>query len=195
MIPDCTALILAGGESKRMGRDKAGIDLNGRTLLEHVTAAMRQMFPKVVVSVRQPRAETALPQVCDDPAHTGPLAGLAAGLERVDTPWVFAVACDMPFVTPALIESLAAQREGHQAVVPVVGGHPQPLAAFYARDAAAELHALLKDAGAKHSLRALLGRLKVRYVDEDALLAADPQLDSFFDLDTPEDLARAMKQG
>jgi len=191
LIADCTALILAGGNSKRMGQDKANLPLNGQTLLQHVVATMQQIFPEVIVSVRQPRPESDMPQVCDDPAHTGPLAGLAAGLERATTPWVFAVACDMPFVTPAVIERLAQCRNDCQAVVPLVHGHPQPLAAFYARSCLDEIHGLLNGSG-KHSLRALLNELQVCYVGEQEMLAADPQLRSFFDLDTPQDMAQAM---
>lgn len=193
MIENCTALILAGGNSTRMGQDKARLALGGRTLLEHVVAAMRQQFPEVIVSVRQPRPESGLPQVCDDPAHTGPLAGLAAGLARATTPWVFAVACDMPFITPAVIERLAQCRNDCQAVVPMVHGHPQPLAAFYARSCLDEIHGLL-NGGGKHSLRALLERLQVCHVGEQEMLAADPQLHSFFDLDTPQDFAAAQQR-
>lgn len=195
MIENCTALILAGGNSTRMGQDKAKLSLHGQTLLQHVALAMRQSFPAVIVSVRAPRPEIALTQVCDDPAHSGPLAGLAAGLAHAATPWVFAVACDMPFISPALIECLARQRGGDaRAVVPVVHSQPQPLAAFYARSCRAELDALLQGRG-KHSLRALLDCLPVRYVSEDDLVAADPHLKSFFDLDTPQDVARAVKGG
>jgi molybdopterin-guanine dinucleotide biosynthesis protein A len=193
MIVDCTALILAGGNSKRMGQDKANLLLNGQTLLQHVVATMQQLFPEVIVSVRQPRPESDMPQVRDDPAHTGPLAGLAAGLERAATPWVFAVACDMPFVTPAVIGRLAQCRNDCQAVVPLVHGHPQPLAAFYAKSCLDEIHVLLNGNG-KHSLRALLNELQVCYVSEQEMLAADPQLRSFFDLDTPQDLAQAMNK-
>jgi molybdopterin-guanine dinucleotide biosynthesis protein A len=135
MITDCTALILAGGDSSRMGQDKAGLLLDGTTLLQRVTVSMQQVFPKVIVSVRQPRAEVVLQQVCDAEADGGPLAGLLAGLARVDTSWMFAVACDMPFIQPAVIERMAELRGDHQAVVPMISGYPQPLFAFYAKQA------------------------------------------------------------
>jgi len=192
MIENCTALILAGGDSRRMGQDKASLVLDGLPLLQRVVNIVQPLFAETIISVRQPRQDIALPQVCDDPAHHGPLAGLAAGLERATTPWVFAVACDMPFITPAVIEHLAACRSGSQAVVPVVRGHVQPLAAFYARDCLQALQLLLGGSG-QQSLRALLDRLRVCYVDEAQLLAADPHLRSFFDLDTPEDVAAAQK--
>ena len=193
MIADCTALILAGGESRRMGQDKASLVLDGRTLLQSVAATLQPLFAEVIVSVRQPRADIDLPQVCDAPGQFGPLAGLAAGLERTSNPWGFAVACDMPFITAPLIEYLAEQRADCQAVVPVVGGHPQPLAAFYAAGCLDVVRGLLSSSG-KHSLRSLLDGLRVRYVNEAEMLAADPQLRSFFDLDTPQDVALAKNQ-
>lgn len=188
MIADCTAVILAGGDSRRMGQDKATLALNGKPLMQHVTDAVVQVFPHVMISVRQPREGVDFAQICDAPHEVGPLAGLAAALASIETPWLCAVACDMPFVSPALLVFLAQQRAGHQAVVPVVQGHPQPLAAFYARSCLGVIREVLASDG-KHSLRALLERLDVCYVDEAQLLEHDPQLRSFFDLDTPEDVA------
>ena len=191
MIENCTALILAGGDSRRMGQDKAALVLDGKTLLERVTATMQQVFPKVIVSVRQLRSGVELPQVCDEQEASGPLAGLIAGLAQVDTPWVFAVACDMPFVTPAIVNRLAELRNGFQAVVPVVDGYQQPLAAFYAVSALETMRASL--AAGDRSLRGTLEKLEVRYADEAELRECDPQLRSFFDLDTPQDFQAAQK--
>jgi len=193
IIADCTAIILAGGESQRMGCDKATLALGEHSLLQRVVAIVQPLFPQLLVSVRQLRPDIELPQICDTQPNAGPLAGLCAALEKSTTPWIFAVATDMPFVQAALIEYLARQRSGHQncqALVPVVAGHPQPLAAFYAASALAVIQDLLAGDG-KRSLRAALERLNVCYVDESELRAADPGLRSFFDLDTPEDLAQA----
>jgi molybdopterin-guanine dinucleotide biosynthesis protein A len=191
MIDDCTALILAGGDSRRMGQDKAALVLDGKTLLDRVTATMQRVFFKVVVSVRQLRAGVNVPQVCDEVEESGPLAGLIAGLAQADTPWVFAVACDMPFVTEAVVLHLASCRGGHQAVVPMVGGYPQPLAAFYATGTLAAMRVSL--AAGDRSLRGVLEKLDVRYVSEAELRECDPQLRSFFDLDTPQDFQAAKK--
>lgn len=191
MIADCTALILAGGDSRRMGQDKAALVLDGKTLLAHVSDTMQQVFPKVIVSVRQLRGGVDVPQVCDEVEASGPLAGLVAGLAQADTPWVFAVACDMPFVTAAVVQHLATLRSGHQAVVPVVDGYPQPLAAFYAASAREVMRASL--AAGDRSLRGMLEKLDVCYVSEAELRESDPQLRSFFDLDTPQDYQAAKK--
>ncbi len=192
MIEDCTGLILAGGDSRRMGRDKANLLLGEQTLLLRVANVLQRSFPRVVVSVRQPHSGIPFPQVCDDPAFSGPLAGLAAGLASVSTPWVFAVACDMPFLTRPVIECLAGHRSGYQAVVPVAQGHPQPLAAFYAAGCLEVIRNQLA-AGNSNSLRAVLNDLRVCYVDEAEMREADPSLRSFFDLDTPDELAEAEK--
>lgn len=189
MIADCTAIILAGGDSKRMGRDKASLPLEGKSLLQRVVDSVQPLFAQTLVSVRQPRAEVSLPQICDTQADGGPLVGLISVLEKIETPWAFVVACDMPFVMPAMITRLAGYRIGHQAVVPMAEGHAQPLAAFYARSALPLLQASL--AGGEKSLTRALQLLDVRYVAAEKLVQFDPQLRSFFDLDTPQDVALA----
>ena len=199
MIDDCTAVIMAGGDSRRMGRDKASLPLGEQSLIEHVAAALNPLFSRVYVSVRRPRPEIALPQIFDRVADGGPLAGLCASLAQIAsggeaaTPWLFVVATDMPFVQASLIERLAQEREGFDAVVPVVDGHPQPLAAFYATSALPDLERVLAGDG-KHSLRAALERLNVCYVDQSRLLESDPALRSFVDLDTPQELDRARRE-
>jgi molybdenum cofactor guanylyltransferase len=187
MIADCTAIVMAGGTSRRMGTDKASLLLNGQTLLQSVVAAMQQIFPGVIISVRQPRLAVDLPQICDTETDGGPLAGLIASLEKIETPWAFAVACDMPFITPALVELLAGYRAPpYQAIVPMVQGHPQPLAAFYAKDCLQVMRSRMS--AQQKSLRGVLQQLQVRYVDEAELV----DMRSFFDLDTPQDFAAAL---
>lgn len=193
MIADCTALILAGGDSKRMGRDKTRLPFGDRSLLQHMIDAVRPQFPRILVSVRDGRSDIRVPQVRDRTMGKGPLAGLCAGLTRVDTPWVFAVAADMPFISPALIARLARERHHHQAAVPVIDGFPQPLTAFYARTAVGEMQRTL-ETGDDCSLRGLLKRLDVNWIDAESLRDADPALRSFVDLDTPEDLAQALEE-
>lgn len=191
MIDDCTAIVLAGGESRRMGRDKAAIEFAGQPLLRRVVAGLATIFPEVRVSVRAPRPELDLPQICDAVPGAGPLAGLCAALAHGGRPWVFLVATDMPFLRVPLIEALAARREGVDAVLAVVDGVAQPLAAFYSAACRAAAEDCLAGPG-PHSLRAVLERVRVCCVDATELLAADPRLESFVDLDTPADLERAL---
>lgn len=193
MIRDCVALILAGGESQRMGHDKATLILGTRTLLHRVTTVLHPLFQQLVVSVRQPRQDIDWPQVCDAIPNAGPLAGLCAGLNWAKangTGWIFATATDMPFLQPILIEDLSRRRSDFDAVVPIVGGHPQPLAGFYSVGCLAIIERLLSGTG-RRGLRAALEQLNVCYVEESELRACDPGLRSFFDLDTPDDVIAA----
>jgi molybdopterin-guanine dinucleotide biosynthesis protein A len=194
MLEDCTALVLAGGNSARMGQDKAMLRLapEGPTLLEAAIARFRPLFGEVLASVRQPYAGLGIRQIADEAKGQGPLAGLVAGLAAAQRPWVFAVAVDMPFVQAGLVEALAARRGAHEAVVPRVDGRPQPLCAFYAKSAQAAFAATLAAPG-KHSLHESLARLDTCFVEADALRSDDPGLTGFFDLDTPEAFARAQK--
>ena len=185
LIADCSALILAGGASRRMGSDKTQLLLGDHTLLERAIASVAPLFARTLVSVRQYRPEIALPQVCDAYPDAGPLAGICAGLAHVSTRWVFVLGADMPFVQPALIAALSRRRGDCDAVVARVHGHLQPLAAFYSTSARARLQAIVA-AGGQRSVRHALAGLNVAIVD-----AADPTLRSFFDLDTPDDLAAA----
>ncbi len=190
MIADCLAVVMAGGESRRMGCDKATLKLGEQTLLARVMGVVQPLFTEVVVSVRQPRPDLDWPQICDRHADAGPLAGVCAALEWAkerQLPWIFVVATDMPFIRPALIESLAQRRSGWQAVIPVAHGHPQPLAGFYSTAALATIQAVLSGSS-RQSLRAALELMQVNVVDAAELLAVDPGLDSFFDLDTPQDV-------
>ncbi len=190
MIEDCTALILAGGESRRMGKDKANLSFAGSTLLERIALELSPLFHEIIVSTRAPRPDCPLPQVLDHPEHHGPLAGLLAGLEHAGTSWIFAVACDMPFISAPLVEYLSMLREGHDAVVPIASNHPQPMAAFYSSKRLDALQDLMQD-GKSHSMREFLDRISVLYVNEEELMEHDPMLKTFFDLDTPRDFAEA----
>ena len=192
MIEDCTGLVLAGGASRRMGEDKTKLELGGTTLLQRVIDLMHVVFPRVLVSVRESRSDIAEPQVLDVCPDGGPLAGLCAGLASAETPWVFAVAANMPYLNPDVIRNLAARRDSFQAVVPVIQGVPQPLAAFYAVTALPTMRMVLAEPG-KHSLRSVLERLHVCLVHESRFQDVDPGLRSFIDLDTPDDVAAARR--
>jgi len=191
MIKDCTAIILAGGDSHRMATDKANMVIGKRTMLQHVIDTMQQLFPYVIVSVRQRRPEIDLPQVCDEQdlsaENSGPLVGMLSVLESVTTPWSFVIACDMPFISKPVIEFLATLRADNQAIVPMVQGHPQTLAAYYAKTCTNRMRECIEQEE-KKSVRAMLEKLLVCYVDEQEIIKIDPALESFKDLDTPQDV-------
>ncbi|WP_319238336.1 molybdenum cofactor guanylyltransferase [uncultured Propionivibrio sp.] len=193
MIADSSALILAGGQSSRMGLDKTLLEFEGQTLLQRAIDRMRGVFPSVIVSVRAHREDIDAPQVVDETVGSGPLSGMCAGLAASRTPWLFAVAADMPYADQETIIRLAQCRsDDFQAIVPVVDGHPQPLFGFYRTASLPVFRSVLAGSG-KHSLRSVLSQMKVRWVEEELLRTSDPELRSFTDLDTPADLALIRK--
>jgi molybdopterin-guanine dinucleotide biosynthesis protein A len=170
------------------------LPFNGSTLLQSVINLVQPMFPLTLLSVREPRKEIALPQVLDKQTNGGPLAGLVSALEIISTPWAFVVACDMPFIAPAMIEHLATLRSGSQAVIPLAQGYAQPLLAFYAQSCLPALREHLVNGN--KSLLGALEKLDPRLVVMVELPVTDMQLRSFIDLDTPQDVmqAEAMKR-
>lgn len=190
IIDGCTAVILAGGKSQRMGRDKAGVLLAGVSMLDRCIMAMQEQFAFLVASVRTPRLELDIPQICDrEDLERAPMAGILSALEQVETPWIFAIACDMPLICGGIIGYMAACRGHQKAIAAVVGGRVQPLGAFYAKAALPEMRRCIQSGD--RSLRNLLGHMDVTLVEEDRLKMIDPDLLGFMDLDTDQDVRMA----
>ena len=189
MIDDCTALILAGGQSSRMGRDKAMLPFGQTTVIQTLIDTLHPLFASILLSVHAPRPELGLPQICDATEAGGPLDGLICGLAEIRTNWAFVIACDMPMIHPAMIRLLAEQRAHQHAVTAIVQGHVQPFAAFYSIRCLPLLRTRF-NAG-QLGITSALQQLTMTCVDAADLIRADPSLNSFFDLDTHEDWENA----
>ena len=190
MILRATLLVLAGGESRRMGRPKALLPVGTTTLIEWLVARLAPGFAHLAVAARDPdRLPPGLrPHLVPDlHAGAGPLAGVEAGLAASPHDLVVAVACDMPGVTSDLLGRLAgaAGESDADAAVPRVGGRPEPACAAYRRSAAGAIAAAL----AAGRLRAadVLANLRVRWLDGE-----DPAL--FANLNTPDDYRRFLDE-
>ena len=176
-----TLLLLAGGESRRMGRPKALLPVGSVTLVEWVAQRLAPEFEDLLVAGRDPEQVPAglRPHfVADLHPGAGPMAAVEAGLAAAPHEVVVAVACDMPSVGPDLARRLAASSEGWDAAVPRVAGRPEPACAAYRRSAAATITAALEDRRRKAA--DVLGDLRVRWLDGE-----DPA--AFASLNTPED--------
>lgn len=190
---EATGIILAGGSSRRMGRDKATLQLGGATALERVADAVSRVCSQVViVSGRhspQPAVGSKTEWVNDPPGMSGPLAGLASGLAAASHESTLVVACDMPFLSERLLDHLLTLVEDCEAAVPVIGGTPQHLHAAYARSSLQSVGSLLR-LGAR-SMRDLMPCLRVRYLDEERCRRLDPAGLSWFNMNTPADYEEA----
>ncbi|MDP6369373.1 MAG: NTP transferase domain-containing protein, partial [Planctomycetota bacterium] len=113
---DLTGLVLCGGSSRRMGTDKAVLDLGGRALAERAVELLRPLSARVLLSTGSADRYASLACQCvhDPIPDGGPLAGLAAGLLAAQTPWVFLLACDMPRVDRGLVEAIRARAMGDE---------------------------------------------------------------------------------
>lgn len=184
--------MLAGGQSRRFGQDKALLRLGAVTLLEQTIQRLLTVAQEVVVV--GPRPEVARPRwvrtVDDDLPGAGPLAALLTGLEAAGHPLAVVVGCDLPFLDPAVLAALVELSPGWDVVAPRVGGQLQPLHAVYAKTCVPALQELVWSGVRRAVALAEGGRVRVRYVEEQELRVVDPELRSFFNLNSPEDLAQ-----
>lgn len=186
------AVVLCGGRSRRIGRDKALIPMDGRPLVAHVADRVAAVADPVLLAPgRAGRlGDLGYPQIEDAAPGAGPLGGIVAGLRASPHPLMAVVAGDMPFASPAVLRLLAGLRRREDAVVPVTARGPEPLHAVYARDA---LPALEDALGAgRLALRDALGRLEVRTVAEDVWRPADPEGRFATNVNRPEDVERLL---
>ena len=164
---DITGLILAGGVSRRFGRDKALERLAGVPFVALVHAALAAHVGEVLIATgAEPRAYPVAARVVLDPVtEAGPLAGLVAGLEAAATPWLLSAAVDLPYLTPAALRPLlATETDGADVLVARdADGRRQPTVALWrTRTVAPVARGLLTER--RLALRDLLGRLTVQEV-------------------------------
>jgi molybdenum cofactor guanylyltransferase len=188
-----SAIVLAGGASVRLGQDKALVEIAGRTLVERVVDVLRSLVDEIVLVTPSPErlAWLELPTVGDVYPGIGTLGGLHAGLATIEHPYGLVVGCDMPFLNRDLLAYMISQTGDAEVVMPRVGRFYEPLHALYARSIlpVLEQHIL---AGQRRIRQACAG-LRTRYILEQEIARHDPEQLSFFNVNTPEDLARAQQ--
>jgi len=155
-----SAVLLAGGESRRMGKDKATLLFRGKPLWQIQLELLRRLAPKeIFVSARtNPVWRPADVQfVADDPPSRGPLSGLAASLAQMRTKHLLALAIDMPFMTEKYLRFLCSQIEPGRGVIARVDDRFEPLAAIYPNGASTDLRSALSSSD--FSLQSLINRI------------------------------------
>jgi molybdopterin-guanine dinucleotide biosynthesis protein A len=189
------AIILAGGFSRRMGAEKWSLPFGRENMLERTARVLSEVVEEIVVVAREGQ-EIVVPPGCRlarDPAEgLGPLAGLAAGLAAIRADRAFLASCDLPFLRAELVNRLFHLAEGHHATVPDIGGRLMVTSAVYERELLAAAHTLL--VADERRLSALVHAATSRIVSADDLRPADPALDSFRNINTPEDYEAALRE-
>jgi molybdopterin-guanine dinucleotide biosynthesis protein A len=186
VIPGVTGVILAGGASSRMGKNKALLKVGELFLVERVYASIAALFYNVILVTNTPDiyAFIPCPKVPDIYPGAGSIAGLHAGLNASSTERIFAVACDMPFLNAELIRFICKDAEAYDAVVPVDrSGRLEPLHALYAKTALIAMKESIEH-GDK-SIINLLDRVTTRMVLNDLFQHIPGVEESFRNLNTP----------
>lgn len=184
-----TGVILAGGQSRRMGTDKALLDLQGKPIIQWAVDAISRVCDPVLIVTNSPSQYSflGLEMVGDLFPGLGAMAGIHAGLFFSKGERAFVAACDMPLLCPELIEHMAELPGRWDVVVPKVGGFLEPLHALYSKRCLGFLENLLLS-GARRILD-LYSLVRVRVFQEEEMRRLDPDLRSIMNVNTPEDLA------
>ena len=195
-IRSITAVVLAGGRSRRLGRDKALELVGGVPLVSRVTSAIETISSETVIVVAEERQAQALPLpgdariVQDLHPNAGSLGGILTGLIAATGVWALVIACDMPFLNRALLSEMASNRDDCDAVVPLLNGRPEPTHALYSKVCIEPIRNKLEAGELKIS--AFFESVRVKYVPQRTVEMIDPGLWSFFNVNTPHDLVIAV---
>ncbi len=200
-MPQPTLLINAGGASQRMGQPKAllpapwGDQLEGaQPLIRHIAARLQPLAGDVLVITNDeaiakavmPLGARCLP---DRLPAAGPLGGLATGLAEIEG-WCICVACDLPFVQPALFRHLCRlATDDWDAVVPFIANRHEPLHALYHRRCLPAIEAALQSG--RRRMDSFLPQVRTCFVLEAEVRVIDPDLKSFVNINTPDEWASA----
>ncbi|HWY51371.1 MAG TPA: molybdenum cofactor guanylyltransferase [Chthoniobacterales bacterium] len=183
-----SAVLVAGGKSRRMGQDKATILFRDAPLWQNQLQILRKLSPKEIF-VSAPSQPAWRPSdvtfVPDDQPSRGPLSGIAAALSRITTNHLVALAIDMPFMTESYLRSLCERIEPGRGIVPLIENRAEPLAAIYPREAQDDVVAALS--GSDFSLQSLICQL----IAADKLVAVEVSTEEralFRNLNEPQDL-------
>lgn len=190
---EVTGVVLAGGESRRMGQNKALMPLGGERLVDRVVRTLRASCAELLMVTNSPAvyAGVGIRMVGDVWPGKGSLGGIYSAIYHATTPYVLVVACDMPFLQAATLTYLIEQIGDHDVVIPDVLGEQQPLHAIYARTCLAPIRRRLEAGRLK--IVGFLPAVRVRTVTAEELQPFDPELRAFQNLNTPDEFEAAAR--
>ena len=189
-----SAAVLAGGKSRRMGTDKASLRLpKGGMLIEEIVTRLRAVADDVLIVANDDRfAALSVPIVADCFADAGSLGGIYSALLAARHDQCLVVACDMPFLSVPLLRWMVEEADPWDALVPRLGGQPEPLHAIYRRSCAPVIEAHLR--AGQYKIARFFAEVRIRYLDEVVLRQHDPTLHSFVNVNTPEEWQRVLQE-
>ncbi len=183
-----TAIILAGGNSVRMGENKAFLPIDGVPIITRIHSLLTELFAEVIIITNQTqlfkdfRSRTYVDLIPDK----GALGGLYTGVFLSEFEYSFCVACDMPFIKRSLVRFLVKNTTGEDAIVPRTRDGLQPLHAVYSKRCLNAMKQVINEGGYK--IIDFYDLVKVKIIDEADFLHIDPVRESFINVNTPEEL-------
>ncbi len=185
------ALILAGGENKRLHVIKGFLEIKGRRIIESNIELLKEIFDCVIISTNNPEYYFYLgvPMVGDIVKYRGPMTGILSALITLEAPEIFVTGCDMPFIKPELIRYIVGRWvDSQEAVIPIFDSKPQPLLGIYSKKLVPKMEDSIRKG--MRGLREFLKKREVLYIGEDEVRALDPEGRSFVNINTMEDYER-----
>ncbi len=193
--PPVSAIVLAGGQSKRLGRDKALLEVEGQPLVSRTVHRLAALSDDLLVVSSDPAryAPLGLPAklISDEQPGVGSLMGIYSGLRMARHTHALAVACDMPFLNLSLLRYMMPLADGHDVVIPRLGGFTEPLHAIYGRSCLPFMAGLLERG--QRQIIAFFDQVRVRYVEAGEIERFDPHHLSFVNVNTPGDWERVQE--
>jgi molybdopterin-guanine dinucleotide biosynthesis protein A len=182
-----TGAVLAGGKSRRFGRNKAVEIFRGKRLIDHCLEIIHTFCDPVFVVANDldPYLDVEATLIRDVIPHQGPIGGIYTALVFSPREWVFIKAADMPFLIPELLQIILDSREDADLVVLIRGQVYEPLLALYNRRCISAIAGILEDS--ERSVTAIFEKLRVKAVGEEQWRPFDPEGRSFLNVNTPED--------
>lgn len=191
-MSDTTVAILAGGNSRRMGTDKSFALLGDKTIFEHVLSRIQSLeLPTILITASPEKyAQYTLPMYEDSLPGKGALGGLYTAIQVSESDFTLCVACDMPFLNVVLLQYLLELCSSDwDVVVPRIEGRSEVMHAVYNKNCLEAIREQLTQGKLRAS--GFYDSVRVRYVDEAVIRQFDPDLRSFMNVNTPDDLETA----
>ena len=192
-----TSIVLAGGRSSRLGREKLAEVIAGKSLIERAISSLSALSQEILIVISQKQARSSLSSYTYPKAKTvvdlypqkGSLIGIYTGLVHSSNLLNLAVACDMPFLNLDLLRYMVKIAPGFDVVIPRIGDQMEPLHAVYSKKCIGPMEDRIKQGNLR--VTGFFDSVKVRYLGEEELDRFDPERLSFFNINTEADLKRA----
>jgi len=193
MKNNCTGVILAGGQNSRFaGKNKALIRIDGKRILDRIFEIFSVLFDKIILVTNNPLQymEWDFEIVTDIFPIRSSLTGIHAGLFYITTPYAFFTACDVPFLKKELVETLLNGIEPNiDIVIPETSKGFEPLCSIYSKRCLKPIERQIEKKAFK--IQQIIQTVRVKKISENILRTVDPDLFSFSNINTPDDLDRA----